>query len=265
MSGGAVLADALVGMAVTALFAMSAFSYFSATRDVAVRLGTTVFQTDSLRLAADSVAQDVRCAGSGIAFLDHDDFTPLQLGSPPNGKNWSESVTVYSNGDGATVTLAAPVEAGNPVLAATTETVGPGQRLLLRGEHGWEVARVEEVRKDGPVDLITLSSPPRSAYSQATAVTVTGYSYDRRLRRLYRSTNGGSRQPLLDECADFKIQIADRDTGEPLGGSLGIENLAGAVFRIEIATAGRSVQMQFQSLFEDIDSRFFEREGDEKN
>lgn len=265
MSGGAVLADALVGMAVTSVFAVSAFSYFSATRDVAARLGTTVFQTDSLRLAADYIAQDVRCAGSGIAFLDHDRFTPLQLGSPPDGKNWSESVTVYSNGEGAAVTLAAPVEAGNPVLAATTETVGPGQRLLLRGDQGWEVARVQEVRKDGPFDLITLASPPRYGYSDATGVTVTGYSYDRRLRRLYRSTNGGSRQPLLEECADFKIQIADRESGEPLGGSLGIENLAGAVFRIEIASAGRSVQMQFQSLFEDIESRFFEREGDEEN
>ncbi len=254
------LAEALVSLVVTLMFVISAFGYFSAARDMAVRMSGELFDADLLRLVADTLVRDLSFSGSGIR-LQGDGFTPLVLGEQPAGKDWSESVTVYSNIAGKEVILCDEVEIGNKAIRAAGTSIQSGDRLLMRSLSDWQVVRVDRVSVSGGITMITLHDDPRGNFSTACGVTVISYSFDRRKRKLSRSENGGSPQPLLENCTDFKLRLENRITGERMSGSVTEEGLLMTELAVEVASGGRMAERRFPFLLDLLSSKFLGRPG----
>lgn len=262
MNRGTTLAETLVAMAVLSIFAMGALSYLSASRDVAGRLSARLYESESLRLASDILASDIGNAGSGIELLDGDSFAPLVLSVAPVGHDWTESATVFLNNEGKSITLAAPIRAGDPIVAAQTARVEAGDRLLFRRPGAWEVIRIERVERHGGAAVVILRTAPREDYVHVDGVMVATYTYERSLRCLYRSASYGPRQPLLEDCVDFKIRATDDASGLPAFGRISGKALPRTAVSIELAAGSRRLAIGIPIFLRHLNSRFFARPGD---
>ncbi|MEW6367730.1 MAG: hypothetical protein AB1714_24120 [Acidobacteriota bacterium] len=255
---GHTLAEAAVSLMLISLFVLAAFRCFSAARDTAARITSRAFGVDSLRLAADAMTHDLFCAGSGLVS-DDSGFAPLVTGPPLPGGPWTDSATVYANNAGQVVVLAAPVLRGDRQLRAISASVEDGDRVLLRASGAWEAARVDDVRRHGPETHITLQSPCAHDYTSAAGVTIVQYSYDRRSRRLYRSVNGGTRQPLLEECTGLRLCVITRQDGRPVFGPVDFDSLLRADCNYDLSVAGKTVSRRVPFLVGHLESGFFGR------
>jgi len=256
------LTEMLVSLLVLSIFATSAFSFFSASRNLAVKMEGEIFEADSLRVAVDTIARDLSAAGCGIP-LEGDLFTPLILGDPPDGKDWSESFTVYSNTAGKEAVLAEPARAGTRTVRVVRTNLAKGDRMLLRSSADWEVARVAAVSRSGSESLIDLRDSLSHAYGSASGVETIQYSYDRRRRVLYRSENGGTRQPLLERCSDFKLRLFEGLDHGQLFGRVMTEGLLVSDASVELAAGGRTVSRAFPLWLGLLDTKFVSRPFDE--
>lgn len=262
MSRGFSLVETLVAMLVTGLMAAGALGYFTSTAVVAARLDQTTQARSSLALAADVIARDLWSAGSGLVHPQSDSFCPIVLGESTNAGGWAESVTIYHNNRGIRVELDAPVGVGASFLTARNCTAAESDRLLLRGIGAWEVRRVRRVDRGGGSTTITLDAPTTGSRDNASGVTVVSLSYDPTRRKLYRSLNQGTRQPLLEECDRFRVRVLNRDTLAPRSGMIPAGLLAGSQIELAIAHDGQATTRGVMPVCELLQSRFYGWEGD---